>query len=159
MTSSLSRPVALIFLLVFALPAAVLAQSKDTADVHGVVHDASGQPAAGYPMKLMTPLSARSSSSRPKMTGPSASRACRRELRASVFEPGGTTDTPIASKQVTLAAGQAEKIEIRVGSAKPAAATLGTTGVNWTIVQRGGLVLLAGLIAFIVLRARERARS
>ena len=36
-----------------------------------------------------------------------------------VFEPGGSTDIPIASKKVTLAAGQKERIEIRLGSDNP----------------------------------------
>jgi hypothetical protein len=160
MTNSLSRPVTLMFLLVLALPAAVLAQTKDTADVHGEVLDASGQPAVGYPMKIMTPLSGEviiKSTEHDGTFGVEGLPPGNYELR--VFEPGGSTDTPIASKQVTLAAGQAEKIEIRVGSHKPAAATIGTTGVNWTFVQRAGLVLAAGLIAFIVLRAQRRSRA
>ena len=48
----------LMFILALALPTTVLAQTKVTADLNGVVLDASGQPAAGYPMSIMTPQSA-----------------------------------------------------------------------------------------------------
>jgi pimeloyl-ACP methyl ester carboxylesterase len=78
-----------------------------------------------------------------------------------------------AAKPVTLAAGQAEKIEIRVGSDHPGAAagsksaagrqltgtTLGAIGANWTAVGIFALVLAVGLVAFLVLRVREKARS
>jgi hypothetical protein len=166
MSNSLSRPVALMFLLVLALPATVLAQTKkDAADLSGVVFDASGRPAAGYPMKMTTsqgdviiqPTEADGT------FGVDGLPPGNYEFR--VFEPGGSTDHPIASKKITLAAGQKEKIEIRLGSdnpaggaaSKPAAGTtLGTTGVNWTAVVIPVLVLAAGIVAFFALRSQRR---
>jgi hypothetical protein len=160
MFKSLSRPVALMFLLMLALPATGVAQTKDTADVHGVVLDASGRPAAGYPLRIMTSQWGEVIMHATEDDGSFAVGGLPPgdyELR--VFEPGGSPDHPIASKKLTLAAGQAEKIEIRVGGGRTTGTTLGTTAVSSTAVAIFALVIAAGLAAFFALRAREKARS
>lgn len=174
MSKSMCRPLVLMFLLVLAVPDDLSAQTKETADVHGVVLDASGRPAMGYPMRIQTPQSGEviiKPTERDGSFGVDGLPPGNYELR--VFEPGGKTDNPIAAKPVTLAAGQAEKIEIRVGSDHPGAAagsksaagrqltgtTLGAIGANWTAVGIFALVLAVGLVAFLVLRVREKARS
>lgn len=171
MSNSLSRPAFLMVLLFVAFSAAVLAQTKDTADVHGVLLDASGQPAAGYPMKITTPQQGDviiSPTERDGTFGVEGLPPGKYELR--VFEPGGSPDTPIASKQVTLTAGQVAELEIRVGTDNPGAAagsktktgqgttgtTVGMTGASWAAVLIPFLVLAAGIVAFFALRSRRR---
>jgi predicted secreted protein len=144
------------FLLALVLPDTVLAQ---TADLHGVLLDASGQPASGYPWRLVTPqgevnMKATEVDGTFGVTGLPPGNY---ELR--VFAPGRSSDQPIASKHVTVAAGQAEVIEIRLGSDKggaAAAATLGATGVNWTIVLSSALLLVAAVVVFFTVRYRQR---
>ena len=85
------------------------------------------------------------------------------ELR--VFEPGRINANPIASKQVTLAAGRNERIEIRLGSGNPGGAAAGSpakgtplasTGINWTAVVIAAMVLGAALVVFFAVRAQRR---
>jgi len=157
MSQSLSRSVALMFLLVLALPATVLAQTEGKADLSGVLLDASGRPAASYPMKMMTP---QGDDVIIKPTDPDGSFGVdglppgNYEFRA--FEPGGSTDRPIASKKVTLAAGQKEKIEIRIGSGDPAGAAAGTTGLHWLTIVIPLIVLAGVIMAFFTLRSQRR---
>ena len=146
------------FLLALALPTTVLAQTAETADLNGVLLDASGQPAAGYPWKLVTPqgeviMKPTEGEGTFGVTGLPPGNY---ELR--VFQPGGSTDNPIASKQVTVAAGHAEQIEIRLGSGALGAAaptTLGATRVNWTIVLSAALLLAAAVVFFFTVRSRR----
>jgi hypothetical protein len=167
--NSLSRPIALMFLLGVTFPAVVLAQTEAPADLRGVVLDAFGQPAAGYLMKITTSQWGEVILHPTEKDGTfvvSGLPSGKYEVR--VFDPRGNPDSPIASKQVTLAAGQAEKIEIRVGSDNPAAAgsksaagrratrtTLGTAADNWAAAGIFALVLAGGIVAFFVLRAQR----
>ena len=170
MSNSLSRSVPLMLFLTLAVPTAVLAQTEDTAELRGVVLDASGTPVAGYPLKLITPqwgqvvMHPTEDDGTLVVTGLPPGIY---EIR--VFQPGESTDTPIASKQVTLAAGQKEQIEIRLGSddavraatskseAKLAAGgtTLASMGVNWTAVVIAAMVLAAALVVFFVVRSQR----
>ena len=170
MSSSLSRSVPLMLVLALTVPAAVLAQTEDMAELHGVVLDASGRPVAGYPLKLVTPLWGQVIMHPTEDDGTLVVTGLppgTYEIR--VFQPGGSTDTPIASKQLTLAAGQKEQIEIRLGSDHPVEAaasksdaklaaggtTLASLGVNWTAIVIAALVLAAGLVAFFVVRSQR----
>lgn len=162
MTSSPSRPVTLFFLLLaLILPATVLAQGQGTAELRGVVLDASGKPAAGYPMKLTTELWGEVIMHPTEDDGSfvvNGLPAGTYELR--VFEPSGSNPNPIASKKVTLADGQAEPIEIRVGSATTGSSAAGTSlasiGINWTAVVIAGMALATGLVVFFVVRTQRR---
>lgn len=170
MSNSLSRLVSLILFLALAAPTAALAQAGDTAELHGVVLDASGKPVAGYPLKLVTPqwgqviMHPTENDGSLAVTGlPPGSY----EIR--VFQPGGSAETPIASKQVTLAAGQKEQVEIRLSSEDPrgaaaskseanlaaAAATLASPRVNWTVVAAAASLLAAGLFVFFRMRSQR----
>jgi len=165
MSNSLSRLVALMFLLGLALPATVLAQDKGTADVSGVLLNASGQPAAGYPMKMTT----QQGDVIIKPTDPDGSFGVDGlppgNYQFRVFEPGGNMDSPIASKQVTLVAGQKERIEIRLGTdnpagtaaSKPAAGTtLGTLEDHWLLVVIAVMLLAGAFGVFFVMRSQRR---
>ena len=158
MSKALSRSVALAFFLsmALALPFAVLAQTAETAELSGVVLDASGQPAKGYPMKLTTQQWGEVIMHPTEDDGTFIVNGLppgNYELR--VFAPG-TTENPIASKKVTLAAAQVEKLEIRVGAVAAAGTMLDTTGVDWTVVVVGALVIGAVLVSFFVMRSQRR---
>ena len=158
MSHSLSRSVALAFFLslALALPTAALAETAQTADLSGVVLDASGKPAKGYPMKITTQQWGDVIMHPSEDDGTFAVSGLppgNYELR--VFAPG-TTENPIASKKVTLAAGQAEKLEIRVGAVATAGTMLNTTGVDWIVVLVGALVVGAILVSLFVMRSQRR---
>jgi len=164
MSKSVSRPVVLMFLLVLALPTTAVAQSPDTADLSGVVLDASGKPAAGHPLNIMTSQWGKVIMHPTEDDGTFTVNALPPgDYEVLVFAPGGSTDVPIASKKVTLAAGQKGRLEIRVGSDNPGAATgspaagttLGAMGVDRRTVLTAALVLAAGLVIFFVMRSRR----
>jgi hypothetical protein len=163
MSKSASCLVALMFLLALALPTTAVAQNM--ADLNGVVLDASGKPAAGYPLSIVTPewgkviMHPTEDDGTFVVNGLSPG-----DYELLVFSPGGSTDIPVASKKITLAAGQKERIEIRLGSDNPGAATgspaagttLGAIGVDRMTVLTAALVLAAGLVIFFVMRSRRR---
>jgi hypothetical protein len=167
MSNSLSRLVTLILFLVLAVPTAVLAQAPGTADISGVVLDASGQPVAGYPMKFVSPeagLVVMHGTENDGTFGVEGLPPGDYEFR--VYQPGGSPDAPIAFKKITLAADKKETLEIRLGSegaagsklaaGDPAAgSTLGAVGVNWTAVVIVGVVLAAALGVFLVMRSQR----
>ena len=167
MSNFLSRSVPLILFLALAVPTAVLAQTEDTAELHGVVLDASGKPVAGYPLTLITPqwgqliMHPTEDDGTLALTGLPPGNY---EIR--VFQPGGSTNDPIASKHVTLVAGQKEQIEIRLGSDNPAGSkseaklagegsTLASIGVNRTAIVIAAMVLAALLVVFFVVRSQR----
>ena len=160
MSNSLSRLVAPMLFLALAVPTFVLAQAPDTANVNGVVLDASGRPAAGYPMRIMTPQSGEviiNPTENDGKFGVEGLPPGDYELR--VFEPGGSTN-PIASKQITLAAGQKEQIEIRLGSDNPAGSAAGGpaagSGLNWTAIAIAAMVLAAAIGVLFMVRSQRR---
>jgi hypothetical protein len=168
MSNPRSRSVALLLFLVLALPTTLFAEATDTAEVHGVVLDASGRPAAGYPMKVATAqwgeviMGATEANGDFGLTGlPPGSYEFR------VFDPGGSADKPLASKKVAVVAGKAERIEIRLGSDKgggaapsaaglAAAGTLGVSGVNWSVIQIAGVLLVAAFVVVYMVRTKIR---
>jgi len=172
MSNSPSRSFALLLFLALALPTAVLAQAPapGTADISGVVLDKSGKPVAGYPMKVTTSQWGEVVMHPTEDNGSFVVNGLppgTYEFR--VFEPGGAANNMIASKKVTVAAGQAEKIEIRLGTDRPsgtgapksapglaAAGAIGGTGVNWTAIQIAAVVLAAGFLVFYFVRAQRR---
>jgi hypothetical protein len=165
MFKSVNRLVARMFLLVLALSTTAVAQSPDTAELSGVVLDASGKPAAGHPLNVVTSQWGKVIMSPTEDDGtftliglPPGN------YEVLVFSPGGSPDTPVASKKVTLAAGQKERLEIRLGADNPGAATgspaagttLGAIGVDRMTVLTAALVLATGLVIFFVMRSRRR---
>ena len=162
---SKSRPVALASLLALALSTAAMSQNPGTADLSGVVLDASGQPAAGYPLKIVTPEWGKVIMHPSETDGSFVVNGLPPgDYELLAFQPGGSPDIPVASKKVTLAAGQKARIEVRVGSDNPgeaagssaAGTTLGITGIDWPTVVTAALVLAAGLVIFFVVRSRGR---
>lgn len=166
MFKSVSRPGALAFLLALALSTTAVAQNPGTADLSGVVLDASGQPAARYPLKIVTREWGKVIMHPSEDDGSFAVNGLPPgDYELLVFSPGGSPDIPIASKKVTLAAGQKGRLEIRVGSDSSgegtghaaAGTTLGITGRDWpTVVTAAALLLAAGLLLFYVMRSRRR---
>jgi len=166
MSNSQSRLVALMLFLALIVPTIVLSQTPGTADVSGVVLDASGRPAAGYPMKFTAPQGEViiQPTEADGAFGVEGLPPGNYEFR--VFEPGGA-DSPIASKQVTLVAGQKERIEIRLGSDNPAGAasksaaggSAASTGLNWFAIVIAAIVLAGAVGVFFVVRSQRRPRE
>src|SRR5262245_34961071 len=164
MAKSLSRPFALAFLLALALPSTVLAQDQPLgkAKLSGVVLDASGKPAEGYPMAVITEqwgkviMQATGDGGTFGLEGLPAG-----NYEVLVFAQG-TTDNPVASKKVTLTDGHVAQVEIRLGSPTraapvPAGSASLATGFDWTAFGVGA-ALLVGVLAMIWAAARSRRR-
>jgi hypothetical protein len=112
---------ALMFLLTLALPTTAHAAAGDQAAFHGVLLDAKGQPAVGNPMAIKTPDGRTVVF---KGTGDDGS------FGLSGLDPGTYEvlalqpkdgKTPLASKTVTLAAGQKARLEMRLSTNAAAA--------------------------------------
>jgi hypothetical protein len=174
-------PVALMFFLLLALPTTARA-AGDTADLNGVLLDATGQPAEGYPMALKTPDGVRVVI---QGTGAGGS------FGMGGLPPGAyeilalkkeDQKTPVASQKVTLAAGQKARVEMRLTSNAPTADTAGAAtaatkaaaatpaaaagstdsegaGSGWMISMLAGLGVLAlciGSAIYVGRRSRQQ---
>ncbi len=118
MLKTLRRTVALLALLAITLPTALLAQANGTAEVRGVLLDTAGLPAKGYQIGLKTPdgnlfLSKATAADGTFVVGglPPAT------YQLAAFAPDGG-ELAVVAKQVALAAGQKERVEIRLASDK-----------------------------------------
>lgn len=112
------RAVALMTLFALLVPTALLAQAAGTAEVRGVLLDTGGLPAQGYQIGLRTADGNLFLSKATPADGtfvieglPPAT------YQLVAFAPDGG-ELPVVAKQVTLAAGQKERVEIRLASDK-----------------------------------------
>jgi len=128
MLKTLRRTVALLTLLAIVLPTTLLAQANGTAEVRGVLLDTGGLPAKGYQIGLKTPdgnlfLSKATAADGTFVVGglPPAT------YQLVAFAPDGG-ELPVIAKQVALAAGQKERVEIRLASDKAEVAGRVPTG-------------------------------
>jgi hypothetical protein len=121
MDKSVIWPVVLMFLLPLALPTTALAQGAGTASFEGVLLDTAGQPAPGYPLAMKTPEGQQVVL---QGTGDGGSFYLQ-GLPPGNYEllvlPKEGGKTPLTSTKMTLAAGQKQRLEIRLGSNTPAA--------------------------------------
>ena len=118
MLMTLRRAVALLTLFAILVPTATLAQATGTAEVRGVLLDTGGLPAKGFQIGLKTPDGNLFLSKATLADGtfvvdglPPAT------YQLVAFAPDGG-EVPVVAKQMALAAGQKERVEIRLASDK-----------------------------------------
>lgn len=110
------RPV-LVLALSLALVFPALAQpAVDAAQLRGVLLEADGSPAVGYQVALRTPEGDLHTSAPTRPDGSFAIAALPpATYRLAAFAPDGT-EFPVVAKEVTLRAGQVQRVEIRLGN-------------------------------------------
>ena len=118
MLKTLRRSVALLTLLALVIPTAALAQAPGAAEVRGVLLDTGGLPAKGYQIGLRTADGNLFLSKATPADGtfvidglPPAT------YQLVAFAPDGG-EVPVVAKQMALASGQKERVEIRLASDK-----------------------------------------
>lgn len=151
MSTTLRRAVALLSVLAFFVPTVSLAQTAGTAEVRGVLLDTAGAPAKGYQIGLKTTDGNLFLSKATPTDGtfvidglPPAT------YQLVAFAPDGG-EVPVVAKQVALAGGQKERVEIRLASDKaqvagrvPAEAATGTASgkpFSWAAVGYAALAI------------------
>jgi hypothetical protein len=113
---------ALMFLVALALPTTARAAAGDQAAIHGVLLNATGQPAEGNPMAIKT-----SDGQTVRLGGTKEGGSFGLEGIApgnyEILALGPDGKTPLVSQKVTLTAGQNARVEMRLTPQAPAAKT------------------------------------
>lgn len=155
MSQVVRRSIAALLVLMICLPVTALTQPSTTAEVRGVLLDTGGLPAKGFQVGLKTPDGSLFLSQPTAADGTFAIEGLPpATYQLAAFAPDGG-EIPVVSKPVTLAAGQKDRVEIRLSSDKatvagrvpeagmvaPAAATSSTVGwanVGWAALAIAG---------------------
>lgn len=156
MLKTLRRSIALLTLLALLLPTATLAQAAGTAEVRGVLLDTGGLPAQSFQIGLRTTDGNLFLSKATPADGtfvvdslPPAT------YQLVAFAPDGG-EVPVLAKQMALAAGQKERVEIRLASDKaqvagwvpaeaaPASTTASSSTVNWKALGIAAVAIAGG---------------
>jgi len=168
MSRSYILAAAVLVLAALALSSTAVAQSPEgTADLFGFVTDAAGEPVSGYPCVLKTPDGTRvilGSTEEDGSCGTSGVPPGTYELL--VLDPTGG-DTPVASKQVTLTAGQQAKLEIRLSADKPKSvgpsapagdgSAPGAGMFNREMLGLAAILILGAIVIYFVMRSRGQS--
>jgi hypothetical protein len=156
MLKTLRRAVALLSLFAILVPTATLAQATATAEVRGVLLDTGGLPAKGYQIGLKTSDGNLFLSKATPADGtfvidglPPAT------FQLVAFAPDGG-EVPVVAKQMALAAGQKERVEIRLASDKAlvagrppaeaaaAGASTASSTFSWKALGYAALAIVGG---------------